>query len=79
MRNSYGVYTMKKILFTLAAVSLASFSFAQDFGFGDEMGGGDMGSYEEESTPAVTISGEAVLNFIFCNLLLFCSLNFLSS
>ncbi|MBQ9206022.1 MAG: hypothetical protein IJ158_04850 [Treponema sp.] len=49
---------MKKILFTLAAVSLASFSFAQDFGFGDEMGGGDMGSYEEESTPAVTISGE---------------------
>ena len=52
---------MKKIIFTLAAISLASFSFAQDFGFGDDMGGSDdFGSsgFEESASPAVTISGE---------------------
>ena len=52
---------MKKILFTLAALSLASVSFAQDFGFGGDMGGSDDfegGSFEESSAPAVTISGE---------------------
>ena len=57
---------MKKILFTLAAVSLASFGFAQDFGFGDgDFGGGDFGGgdgfgggFEASSEPSVTISGE---------------------
>ena len=53
---------MKKILFTMAALSLASFSFAQDFGFGDsEFGSSDdfSGSgFEESSSPAVAISGE---------------------
>ena len=53
---------MKKILFTMAALSLASFSFAQDFGFGDsEFGSNDdfSGSgFEESSSPAVAISGE---------------------
>lgn len=54
---------MKKIFFTLAALSLATFSFADDFGFGDDMGGSDdfgssSGFEESSSAPAVTISGE---------------------
>lgn len=52
---------MKKILFTIAALSLASFTFADDFGFGDDMSSSeDFGgsSFEESSAPAVAISGE---------------------
>ena len=53
---------MKKILVTLAAISLASFAFAQefDFGGGDDFSGGDDfgGGFEEESAPALSISGE---------------------
>ena len=50
---------MKKIIFTLAALSLATFSFADDFDFGGDSGD-DFGgsSFEESSTPAVAISGE---------------------
>ena len=50
---------MKKIIFTLAALSLATFSFADDFDFGGDSGD-DFGgsSFEESSTPAVTVSGE---------------------
>ncbi|WP_407426584.1 hypothetical protein [Treponema sp.] len=44
---------MKKIIFTLAAFSLASFTFAQDFGFEDSSSG-----FEESSTPSVAITGE---------------------
>lgn len=49
---------MKKILFTLAALSLTSFSFAQEFDFGGSDSGDFGGSIEESSAPAVTISGE---------------------
>ena len=46
----------------MAALSLTSFSFAQDFGFGDSDFGGsdDFGgsSFEESSAPSVAISGE---------------------
>ena len=53
---------MKKLLLTMAALSLTSFSFAQDFGFGDSDFGGsdDFGgsSFEESSAPSVAISGE---------------------
>ena len=53
---------MKKLLLTMAALSLTSFSFAQDFGFGDsDFGGGDdfgSSSFEESSAPSVTIGGE---------------------
>ena len=57
---------MKKILFTLAALSLATFSFADDFGFGEPMDGasedfdgGDFGGgFEESSSPVLTWSGE---------------------
>ncbi len=49
---------MKKILFTLAALSLASFTFAQDFDFGGSDSSDFGGSIEESSAPAVTISGE---------------------
>ncbi len=52
---------MKKILFTIAALLLASFTFADDFGFGDDMSSSeDFGgsSFEESSAPAVAISGE---------------------
>ena len=53
---------MKKLLLTMAALSLTSFSFAQDFGFGDSDFGGsdDFGgsSFEESSAPTVAISGE---------------------
>ena len=53
---------MKKLIFAMAALSLASLSFAQefDFGGGDDFGSGDdfSGGFEESSTPAVTISGE---------------------
>ncbi len=53
---------MKKLLFTLAALSLSSFTFAQDFGFGGDSltGGSDDfgGGFEESSSPAVTITGE---------------------
>ena len=50
---------MKKIIFALAALSLATFSFADDFDFGGDSGD-DLGgsSFEESSTPAVAISGE---------------------
>ncbi|MBQ4377680.1 MAG: hypothetical protein II821_00575 [Treponema sp.] len=47
---------MKKLIFTLTALSLASFSFAQDFGFGDSVG--SEGGFEEETTPSVVWSGE---------------------
>lgn len=50
---------MKKIIFTLAALSLATFSFADDFDFGGESGDDFGGStFEESSSPAVTVSGE---------------------
>ena len=49
---------MKKILFTLAALSLASFTFAQEFDFGGSDSSDFGGSIEESSAPAVTISGE---------------------
>ncbi|MBR1537610.1 MAG: hypothetical protein IJ630_11820 [Treponema sp.] len=50
---------MKKLIFTLTALSLASLSFAQDYGFGDSMGSDDFGGgFEEESMPSVTITGE---------------------
>lgn len=49
---------MKKILFTLAALSLTSFSFAQEFDFGGSDSSDFGGSIEESSAPAVTISGE---------------------
>ena len=49
---------MKKIIFTLAAVSLASFSFAQDFDFGGSDDFGSDSSYEESTPSSVTISGE---------------------
>ena len=46
---------MKKILFTVTALSLAMFASAQEYGFG----GDDFGSsYEESSEPSVTITGE---------------------
>ena len=50
---------MKKIIFTLAALSFAAFSFADDFDFGGDSGD-DFGgsSFEESSAPAVTVSGE---------------------
>ncbi|MCR4822084.1 MAG: hypothetical protein K5873_04330 [Treponema sp.] len=44
---------MKKFLFTIAAISLAGLTFAQDFG--DDFGGG---FGEESAAPAVTIAGE---------------------
>ena len=46
---------MKKLIFTLTALSLVSLASAQEF---DDFGGGDFGGYEESSTPAVTITGE---------------------
>lgn len=51
---------MKKIIFTIAALSLASFTFAQDFGFGDssDFSSDSSSSYEESTSPSVTISGE---------------------
>ena len=51
---------MKKILFTLAAIAFASSSFAQDFDFSDDGAGSsfDSSSFEESTTPAITISGE---------------------
>ena len=54
---------MKKILFTMAVLSLASLSFSQDFGFGDDFGGSDYSSdfgsdSFDSAEPTVSISGE---------------------
>ena len=42
----------------MAALSLTSFTFAQNYGFGDSDFGSGSGDSYEESAPAVTISGE---------------------